>query len=213
MIGASDAYRLAEETLGLPPVERRSTLNQNPPEIGFWALVAEDFRTHDRDLFDQGFWAVFVHRFGNWRMSQPKIVRAPATLIYRILFKLVEILAGISLWYPVRLGRRVRIWHHSGIVISARAIGDDTHIRQNVTIGVRGADSIGALPIIGARVDIGAGAALLGPILVGDGARIGANAVLASDAPAGSSVSVNPARVKTRRGDPPGADPEAPAEP
>ena len=58
--------------------------------------------------------------------------------------------------YTVRLGRRVRIWHHSGMILNARSIGDDVHIRQNTTFGVvrRAARSI---PTIGDRVDIGCG--------------------------------------------------------
>ena len=101
MTDASDAYLRAEREMAIPPVAERGRRNLNPEGIGFWALVAEDFRTHERKLFEQGFWAVFVHRFGNWRMDQPKLVRAPATLLYRILFKLVEWFCGISLWYTV----------------------------------------------------------------------------------------------------------------
>ncbi len=193
---ASDAYRAAEERLKLPPVTARGRENQNPPDIGFWALVAEDFRTHDRALFEQGFWAIFVHRFGNWRMGQPKLVRAPATLIYRILFKLVEWMGGISLWYPVRLGRRVRIWHHSGMVFSARYIGDDVQLRQNTTMGIRRPDRPGELPIIEAGVDIGAGAVIVGEVLIGQGAQIGANAVVTRDVPEGGRVFGNPARIE-----------------
>ena len=48
----------------------------------------------------------------------------------------VEWTCGISLPYTVRLGRRVRIWHHSGMILHARSIGDDVHIRQNTTFGV-----------------------------------------------------------------------------
>jgi serine acetyltransferase len=128
-------------------------------------------------------------------MGQPKLLRAPATLLYRILFKLVEWMAGISLWYPVEVGRRVRIWHHSGIILSARAIGDDVQLRQNTTMGVRRTDRLGELPIIEAGVDIGAGAVIVGAILVGQGARIGANAVVTEDVPPGGVAIGNPARI------------------
>ncbi|MEM7670627.1 MAG: hypothetical protein AAF317_16075, partial [Pseudomonadota bacterium] len=60
----SSAYRAAEAEMEIPPVSARGRTNQNPPGIGFWALVAEDFRTHERKVFEQGFWALFVHRFG-----------------------------------------------------------------------------------------------------------------------------------------------------
>jgi serine O-acetyltransferase len=191
----SQAYREAEVRLGLPPPDRRGRSNRNPQGIGFWALVAEDFRTHDHNLFEQGFWALFVHRFGNWRMGQPKIIRAPSTVLYEILFKLVEWMAGISLWYPVEVGRRVRIWHHSGIILSARYIGDDVQLRQNTTRGIRRTDRLGELPIIEAGVDIGAGAVIVGALLVGQGARIGANAVVTKDVPAGAAAFGNPAQI------------------
>ncbi|TVQ59056.1 MAG: transferase [Rhodobacteraceae bacterium] len=194
----------------MPPVAERGHTNQNPADLGFWSVVAEDFRTHGRNPFEQGFWAVFVHRFGNWRMDQPKIVRAPATALYWTLFKLVEMFAGISLWYTVKLGRRVRIWHHSGIVISARAIGDDVQIRQNTTMGVRNTRRLHEIPIIGARVDIGAGACIFGAVVVGDDARVGANSVVTQDVPPGAAAIGNPAVVRLGRGSP-SASPGAPA--
>jgi hypothetical protein len=41
------------------------TINRNPADIGFWALLAEGFETHERDMLSQGFWTMFWHRFGN----------------------------------------------------------------------------------------------------------------------------------------------------
>lgn len=196
----SAAYRAAEAALAIPPVAERGRTNQNPPGIGFWALVAEDFRTHGSNPFEQGFWAVFTSRFGNWRMDQPKILRAPATALYLTMFKLVEILAGISLWYTTKLGRRVRIWHHSGIVLSARMIGDDAQIRQNVTLGIKRVDRPQDCPIIGARADIGAGAVIVGAVMVGEDARVGANALVVEDVPPGATAIGNPARTVGRRG-------------
>jgi serine O-acetyltransferase len=197
MAQASDAYHVAEVDMEIPPVPERGRRNENPKGISFWTLVAEDFRTHDRNLFEQGLWAIFVHRFGNWRMGQPKIIRAPATALYWVLYKLVEWSCGISLPYPVKLGRRVRIWHHSGMIFSARAIGDDVQLRQNTTMGIRRTDRPRQLPIICADVDIGAGAVIVGEVVVGRGARIGANAVVTEDVPAGGTAIGNPAQIYT----------------
>lgn len=205
----SEAYRAAAERLGLPPVADRGALNQNPGDLGFWALVAEDYRAHDRAFFEQGFWCLFVHRFGNWRMGQPKLIRAPSTVIYWVLFKLVEWFCGMSVWYPVRLGRRVRIWHHSGIIVSARHIGDDVQLRQNTTMGIARTDRLGELPIIEDGVDIGAGAVIVGPVLVGQGARIAAGALVTRDVPAGGLAIGNPAQIKEPPTAPSGSDPEA----
>ncbi|RLJ36217.1 HAD superfamily phosphatase (TIGR01681 family)/FkbH-like protein [Litoreibacter meonggei] len=195
MTTPSDAYLAAEADMGVPPVSARGRSDQNPKDIGFWALVAEDFATHERKLFEQGFWAIFVHRFGNWRMGQPKLIRAPSTLLYRIMFKLVEWICGISLWYTVKLGRRVRIWHHSGMSLGARAIGDDCHIRQNTTLGVAQTGRNNELPIIGPGADIGAGAVVAGAVYVGANTKIGANALVIADVPDGATAIGNPAQV------------------
>ena len=114
----------------------RGERNMNPPGMGLWALWREDLRTHDGKLFEQGFWAIAVHRFGNWRMGFPKLLRIPCTLLYRMMFGWVEWTCGITLPYTVKLGRRVRIWHHGGMILHAESIGDDVHIRQNTTFGV-----------------------------------------------------------------------------
>lgn len=195
MSHVSETYEMAEKAMELPPASHRGYTNENPKDIGFWALVREDFRTHERKIFEQGFWALFVHRLGNWRMGKPKIIRAPLTLIYIVMFKLVEWFCGISLWYPTKVGRRVRIWHHSGIVTGPRAIGDDVQIRQNVTIGVGQTGKDDELPIVGPGVDIGAGACIAGPIYIGAGAKIGANALVITDVPAGATVMGNPAQI------------------
>ena len=170
--------------------------NGNPSGIGFVGLLLEDYRSYDRHLTELGLWAIVVHRFGNWRMGiRPKLVRLPFTLLYRALYLLVEIMTGISLPYTVAVGRRVRIWHHSGIILHARSIGDDTQIRQNTTMGIVRTDRLTDIPTIGARVDIGCGACILGNVHVGDDAKIGANAVVIGDVPAGATAVGIPARI------------------
>jgi len=179
-----------------PPPLNRGDRDMNPPGLGLLALVREDLRTHDGDVFEQGFWAVAVHRFGNWRMGvRPKLARAPLTLLYRFLYKWVEWTCGISLPYTVPLGRRVRIWHHGGIVLHARSIGDDVQIRQNTTMGIARPDRLHDLPAVGDRADIGCGACLLGAITVGADSRVGANAVVLADVPPGATAVGVPARV------------------
>jgi len=183
--------------------------NMNPPELGFWALVAEDYRTHDRHLLEPGFVAIAVHRFGNARMGvRSKLLRAPLSLLYRILFRWVNHAFGIDLTYTVRLGRRVRIWHHGGMVLGARAIGDDVHIRHNTTMGVLNRKDLTGKPIIGNRVDIGAGACILGAVTVGDDAVVGPNSVVLRDVGPGLTVMGVPARQAVLRPEP-GAKPPA----
>lgn len=179
----------------LEPLPNGST-NENPRDIGLLELLKEDFRTHDSNWGEAGFWAIALHRLGNARMGiKPRWLRAPCSATYNVAFVLSDWLFGIELPYTVRLGRRVRIWHHGGIVVNARAIGNDVHIRHNTTLGIARRSEIGAVPIIGDRVDIGCGACILGAVTVGDGAMIGANSVVVHDVPAEATAVGSPARI------------------
>jgi serine O-acetyltransferase len=183
----------------LPPPLNRGDVNANPPGLGLFALLREDLRTHDGNWFEQGFWAVAVHRFGNWRMGlRPKLLRAPFSLLYKVLFKVVEWTCGITLPYTTKLGRRVRIWHHSGMVLHARAIGDDVHVRHNTTSGVARRGCNAEIPVIEDGVDLGCGVCVLGDVVVGRGSVVGANAVVLEDVPPYSVAVGAPARVVKR---------------
>lgn len=183
-----------------PPL---GTRNENPADIGFWSLVAEDFRTYDRRWLAQGFWVLFWHRFGNWRMGiKPYILRAPCSLIYKIMFKASQWFCGMKLPYTVKVGRRVRLEHFGGMILVAQSIGNDVTIRQNTTFGIKTIDQPHSRPVIGNGVDIGAGAVILGGILIGDNAIIGANAVVTQSIPAGALAVGVPARVIRIKGEP-----------
>jgi serine O-acetyltransferase len=170
--------------------------NRNPADAVFWTLVAEDWQTHNRDFLSQGFWTLFWHRFGNWRMSVPyKVFRAPLTLLYLIMYKCCQWFCGIDLPYTVLVGRRVRLEHFGGMILVAHKIGNDVIIRQNTTFGIPRIDLPYARPVIGNGVELGAGAVVLGATYVGDGAVVGANAVVTRDVPAGAVVGGVPARI------------------
>ncbi len=169
--------------------------NLNPADIGFVRLIAEDFRTHGKDPLSQGFWAIAVHRTANWgRGRRFKVSRLLMKIIHRILSRFVEWTCGITIMDSTRMGRRVRIWHHSGIVINAASIGNDVVIRQNTTLGNAKSGST-ELPIIEDGVEIGCGVAVLGPVRVGRGSMIGANAVVIRDVPPDSVAVGVPAKT------------------
>ena len=168
--------------------------NANPEGVGMAALIAEDYRSHDRDWFSEGFWALFWHRFGNWRMGLPKLLRAPMTLLYRIMFRWVSRSTGIYLPYTVRVGRRVRLEHFGGMILVAQWIGDDVTIRQNTTFGIARRDALDDRPVIGDRVEIGAGVVILGAVCIGEDAIIGANSVVRRDVAPGAIVGGVPAQ-------------------
>jgi serine O-acetyltransferase len=174
------------------------------PRPGLLTQLAEDWQAHGRDWTRPGFQAIAVHRFGNWRMRvKPTILRAPLSILYRTLYRGVRNLYGIELPYSARVGRRVVIEHQSGIVIHGNsAIGDDCIIRQGVTLGIKNVTHPFDAPRLGKGVSVGAGAKILGRVSIGDGAQIGANAVVRSDVPAGSVAVGVPARVLDAVGQP-----------
>jgi serine O-acetyltransferase len=162
--------------------------------------IREDWRTYEGDFSRQGLWVMMVYRFGQWRYRiRPRLLRKPFSLLYKLMRVFSHILTGIELPCEARVGRRLRIEHFGGIIVSGDAvIGDDVVIRQGVTIGLKRTHERGA-PVIGNRVDIGAGAKLLGAITIGDDAVIGANAVVIKDVPAGALAVGIPARIILRQ--------------
>ncbi len=141
-----------------------------------------------------------VYRFGRWRYGvRPVIVRKFFSLIYRILYKLVQIVAGIELPCEVPVGKGFVIDHSGGIVISGFArFGDNCRIRSGVVVGLSRVGDPCA-PVIGNNVDIGTGAKILGNIVIGNNVLIGANAVVLTDVPDDSIAVGVPAIIKPRK--------------
>jgi serine O-acetyltransferase len=162
--------------------------------------IREDWRTYEGCLSRQGLWVMIVYRFGRWRYGvSPRVLRLPLSLIYHCLKLWSQILTGIDLPCEVKLGRRFLIEHFGGIIVSGDAIfGDDCVIRNGVTVGLRRTNERGA-PVFGNRVDIGAGAVILGRIHIGNDVSIGANAVVLTDVPAASIAVGVPATIRPKK--------------
>jgi serine O-acetyltransferase len=159
--------------------------------------IREDWIVNGRDWTQPGFRAVAVHRFGVWlKTVRPHLVRMILHRCYLIMFRYVRNHYGIELYDSTIVGRRVIIAHQGGIVIHPRAeIGDDCIIRQNVTIGAAIHERWQEAPTLGHGVQVGSGAAIIGKIRIGDHARIGPNAVVMTNVPAGATVFTNPPRM------------------
>jgi len=161
--------------------------------------LREDWRTYDRSWSRQGLWVMIVYRFGRWRYTiRSRFIRLPFSFIYRLLKLASQVLTGIDLPCEATVGRRFCIEHFGGIIISGDAVfGDDCVIRNGVTVGLRRTNERGA-PVFGNRVDIGAGAVILGKIHIGNDVSIGANAVVLQDVPANSIAVGVPATIRPR---------------
>jgi serine O-acetyltransferase len=130
-----------------------------------------------------GVHALLAHRFSHrlWGFG----LRWPA----RFLSHLARWLTGIEIHPGAKIGCRVFIDHGMGVVIGETAVvGDDCTLYHGVTLGGTSWKKGKRHPTLGNGVVIGAGAKLLGPIVVGDGARVGSNSVVLKNVPAGATV-------------------------
>jgi len=158
--------------------------------------IKADLKTYEGQWSQQGFWVMVVYRFGRWRYGiKNSLLRKPFSLLYRFLYKMVQILTGIELPCEVPVGMNFRIDHFGDIIISGYAsFGDDCIIRNGVTVGLKNIEEKTA-PKIGNRVNIGTGAKILGNITIGDNVDIGANAVVIASVPDNSIAVGIPARI------------------
>lgn len=137
-----------------------------------------------------GFHALVLHRLAH------KLWRNNWKLLARWISFLARFLSGIEIHPGAVIGKRFFIDHGMGVVIGETArIGDDVTIYHQVTLGGTSFEKGVRHPQLGNNVIVGAGAKLLGPIIVGDGARIGSNAVVVKNVPSGATMVGVPAHV------------------
>lgn len=165
--------------------------------LNFLSLLKADISANRNNLKGQIAMILFrlAHAAQHNKVSNPSL-RLLIVSLYR---GVVECGFGIELRAGAQVGPGLRIEHGVGIVVNDDAIiGKDVLIRQGVTIGVRGKESCGC-PTIGDRVEIGAGAVIVGPICVGDDVSIGANVVLSDNIKSGEVVRAPTPTITSRR--------------
>lgn len=137
-----------------------------------------------------GIHAVALHRLSH------RLWRWHLCWVARILSHVGRWLTGVEIHPGARLGRRFFIDHGMGVVIGETAeVGDDCTFYHGVTLGGTAWHKEKRHPTLGNNIVVGAGAKILGPIVVGNGARIGSNSVVVKDVPSGATVVGIPGRI------------------
>jgi len=169
--------------------------------MSMWQLMKEDVSCiferdpAGRNSFEvltcySGVHAILMHRVNHWLWK--KGLRWPA----RFFANIARWFTGIEIHPGAVIGRRFFVDHGTGVVIGETAeVGDDVTLYQGVTLGGRSTLAGKRHPTVGNDVVIGAGAKILGPFTVGEGARIGSNAVVLEEVPVGATVVGIPGRV------------------
>ena len=179
----------------MSPVER----------LGVRARLREDLAAAKlRDPAARSAWEIAVlysglHAIWSYRLAHAlwtRGLRFPA----RALSQVTRWLTGIEIHPGAVIGRRFFIDHGMGVVIGETAeVGDDVMLYHGVTLGGRTREGGKRHPTLGDGVAVGAGAKILGPITIGAGSAVGANAVVTKDAPEDSILVGVPAKSRARR--------------
>lgn len=153
--------------------DAKNIQNQDPACRNLWEVI----------LLYPGFHSLLLHRLAHF------LYRHKCLFLARLISQIGRFFTGIEIHPGAKIGRRLFIDHGMGIVVGETAtIGNDCTIYHNATLGGTGKDKDKRHPDIGNHVMIGAGAKVLGPIKVGDFVKIGANSVVLSDIPNGTTV-------------------------
>lgn len=164
-------------------------------------LIASDFKIIKKKdpaaknwletlLCHHSFYAVLTYRLahGLWRIKIP--------ILPRFLCQLAKIFTGVEIHPAAKIGRSFFIDHGTGIVIGETSeIGDEVTIYQGVTLGGKGGRGQKRHPTLMNNVMVGANAILIGPIVVGHNAIVGAATVVLKDVPEHATVVGNPGKV------------------
>ncbi len=146
-------------------------------------------------LLYSGVHAMVAYRIANRLQKEGKFFSA------RAISQIARHVTGIEIHPAATIGKRLFIDHGMGVVIGETAeIGDDCTIYQGVTLGGTGKDVGKRHPTLGDNVTVGAGAKVLGPMMIGSNSKIAANAVVLREVPENSTAVGIPAKVVRRNG-------------
>ena len=199
MKSSSHSKSSSEEVVKVNESDRKDAFEESvKPKSSFIALIdsyiARDPAAKSRvEIFltSTGLHAVW------WHFMSHGIYKLGLHIIANMLSKIGRWLFGIEIHPQVSIGKHLFIDHGMGIVIGATTkIGDNVSIYQGVTLGgITQADKGKRHPTIENNVVIGAGAKILGPITIHEGARVGSNAVVVKDVPKNATVVGVPGRI------------------
>jgi serine O-acetyltransferase len=156
--------------------------------------------TGRRLLLDPAVWAISIYRLGNWLYTENPFIllRIPLKIVYFFAYMFSELVMEMCLDPQATIGGGLFIAHIGGIHINPQAIiGSNCDIAHRVTIGASAMGRQGS-PTIGNNVYIGTGAALVGKIKIGNGAKIAANTLVITNVPDGATVMGVPGRIIMR---------------
>ncbi len=156
---------------------------------------------HGKDLWlNPAVWAIGCYRMGNWLLVDPPAlpIRLPMKVVSVIANKFCEVFMEMCIDPGATIGEGLYIAHIGGVHINPAAVlGKNCDIAHRVTVGASAMGRSG-VPVIGDDVYIGTGAALIGKIKVGNGAKIAANTLVMTNVPEGATVMGVPGRVIMR---------------
>lgn len=152
--------------------------------------IKEDLDAHRGEWSRPGFHTLAVYRFGRWTKSiKSRAVRAPLSALAKSGHVFCRNFYGIELPFEAKVGRWVTIEHQGSIVVHGNAeIGDLCILRQGCTLGMKDVNRPYEAPTLGKGVSVGAGATILGNVVVGDNCNIGANSVVTKSVPEAVTV-------------------------
>lgn len=137
-----------------------------------------------------GVHAMLLYRVAHWLWGKN------FKLLARVTSHVAKVFTGVEIHPGATIGRRVFIDHATGVVIGETAeVGDDVTLYQGVTLGGTSLEKGKRHPTLHHGVIVGSGAQILGPHIIGEGARVGANAVVLTDVAPGTTVVGIPAKA------------------